>query len=147
MAKFGKIKVFTKIALVYLCLCQTFNQIEDPSFGLNFGQNGQNVPENGQIWQKNIISLKLHQFTCVYVKFSAKSKNPGFGLNFGQNGQNGPKMAKFGKTKYFTKIALVYLCLCQIFSQIEGPKFWTQFWPKWPKRAQNGQIWQKKLFH
>ena len=28
-------------------------------------------------------------------------------------------MAKFGKINYFTKIALVYLCLCQIFSQIE----------------------------
>ena len=36
-----------------------------------------------------------------------------------KNGQNKAKMAKFGKTNYFTKIALVYLCLCQIFSQIE----------------------------
>ena len=41
-------------------------------------------------------------------------------------------MAKFGKTNYFTKITLVYLCLCQIFSQIEEPKFWTIL-------AKNGQ--------
>ena len=45
----------------------------------------------------------------------------------------GPKMAKFVKTNYFTKITLVYLCLCQIFSQIEEPKFWTVFWPKMAK--------------
>ena len=59
----------------------------------------------------------------------------------------GPKMAKFGKKNYSTKIALVYLCLCQIFSQIGEPNFWTKFWPEWPKWAQNGQIRQKKLFH
>ena len=79
-----------------------------------------------------------------------------------KNGQNKAKMAKFGKINYFTKIALVYLCLCQIFIQIkenkqtymvhggtksqrkkiEKPKFWTELWskmakigPKWPNLA------------
>jgi len=50
-----------------------------------------------------------------------------------KNGQNRLKMAKFDKTNYFTKITLVYLCLCQIFSQIEKPKFWTELWPKMAK--------------
>ena len=97
------------------------------------------------------MKYKNIYFLFGFNKQSKKSKNPSFGLNFGLNdpkmGPKWAKMAKFGKQNYLTKIALVYLCLCQNFRQIEEPKFWTEFWPKWPKWAQNGKIWQNKLFH
>ena len=62
-----------------------------------------------------------------------------------------PKMAKFGEKSYSTKIALVYLCLCQIFIQIGENNFRTQIESKYNHFAhfeakngpQNGQIWPK----
>jgi hypothetical protein len=59
MDKFGKQNYLTKIALVYLCLCQIFSQINNLNFGLNFAQNGQNEPKMAK-FGKTIISLKSH---------------------------------------------------------------------------------------
>ena len=49
---------------------------------------------------------------------------------FTQNAQNRPK-------NYFTIITLVYLCLCQIFSQIGGPAPIFFVGPFWPKKMKN----------
>ena len=48
---------------------------------------------------------------------------------FTQNAQNRPK-------NYLTIITLVYLCLCQIFSQIGGPAPIFFVGPFWPKKGQ-----------
>ena len=54
-----------------------------------------------------------------------------------KNGQNRLKMAKFDKTNYFTKFTLVYLCLCQIFSQIEENE---GTWGKMSDFRENGRF-------
>ena len=64
----------TKIALVYLCLCQIFSQIEEPKFWTEFWPKMAKIRSKWPNLAKKIISLKYHQFTRVYVKFSAKSK-------------------------------------------------------------------------
>ena len=79
---------------------------------------------------KKKISLKSQWSTCVWVKFSANLEDPSFGRIFQVKlsithfePKNKHQMLKFGKNFDFNEIAMVNLCLCEIFSQFGGPKF------------------------